>query len=119
MALPTFEPYNIGDKLYRTKKLPLREAFHLSLKLSPILAATKDADFYQIALSASNLPKATADDIFNTCLKYTQRAQGDNNAVWSEVITNQNAVMYEDISVADMLIIIQEVVKENLGGFFG
>lgn len=68
-----------------------------------------------VTLAVSELKDGDVNYIINHCLGVCQRQQAAN--VWANVSTPQGGLQFEDIELAEMLLICWHVIEENLGRF--
>ena len=125
----------VGGQLYRIGKLDAFKQFHVARRLAPIQLAmglsagemmAKGAEANETAMLGAimgpiaeivaKMPEDDVNYILRTCLAVCTRSQGENK--WARVMVDAN-LMFADIDMTHMMRLTIEVVKENLGGFFG
>jgi len=120
---------DIGSRRYRTGKLDAFKQFHLFRKLMPILSGLgesfgaesgeSEAAFWSslgpVATAIAEMSQQDSEFILKTCLMACTTWNGNG---WVRVMGNNGEMMFEDISMMDMLQLSFEVVKDNLGLFF-
>lgn len=120
----------INGQEYRLGKLGALPQFHISRRLSPMLAATgtslvglklgmdtEVSEFARILEPVTEIiakmPEDDVNYILFTCLNVVSRKQGEQ---WAP-ITRNGQLMFEDIDMPAMLQIVFGVIKINLGNF--
>jgi len=117
----------INNQNYRIGRLSALAQFHVSRRLGPVLAVTgsslaglknaSDLDFADILEPimgiVASMPDADVDYILFTCLSVVTKQQGD---AWAPVSVG-NRLMFEDLDMPDMLRLVFQCLKENLGNF--
>lgn len=64
----------------------------------------------------AKMPQADVDYLMNECLSVVQRKQGDR---FAPIMTASNQMLFADIKMQQLIRLCIEVVRENLGDFFG
>ena len=124
---------------YRAGKLDAMKQFHLARRIAPIVTALglsiselaasgkslkQDTDLLAVAGPIAAVVAKMSDEeteyVIRTALAVVQRREeGAAGAVsWRNVQTG-NQLQYQDITLSIMIRLVVEVLKENLGGFFG
>lgn len=121
---------DINGQTYRLGKLGALPQFHISRRLSPLLAVagtslaglklSLDTDVSEFASILepvteiiAKMPEEDVNYILFTCLNVVARKQGEQ---WAP-ITRTGQLMFEDIDMPTMLQIVFGVLKNNLGNF--
>ncbi len=129
----------INQKTYMVGRLTPKQQLHLARRLLPLfvgVAPALDLDKGLPTIEGST-PKATAeldltsmapfvealaqmsdeavDAIVDPCLAVTSRKVGE---AWAPVMPRPGQLMFQDMSVVDMLSLVWAVISENLGNFF-
>lgn len=120
----------IDGQTYRVGNLDARTQFHIVRRLVPVFgglasslpaikaggeAAVLDA-LPKMASAIARLSDDDADYCIFGLLKVVSRKQ-PNGLGWGPVATG-NALMYDDIGMAQMLRLAWEALSSNMGGFF-
>jgi len=135
--------FPIDGQNYRSSKLDPKQQFHIARRLMPLLEALRDgaqdvkpnasgeapevaespadgADdpiIKKLVASVADMSQQDCDYILDTCLSVVSRQQGN---AWVKVYNDRaKAFQFADIGLQTMLAIAQNVIEENLGGFFG
>ncbi len=120
----------VGGVNYRIGKLDAFKQFHIARRLAPVLTSWAEVTKTQkapepgsemdalkpIIDAVSKLSDADTDFVIHTCLAVVMRRDGER---WANVRSSNGMLMYQDITMADMLILVYSVVEENLASFFG
>lgn len=123
----------INDINYDIGRISPLKQFHLVRRLMPLLAKSTDGimalqagkpqaptDFARMLApmvdELARMPDEEAEYIIFTCLSVVRRDTGGSG--FAPVLTSDNALMYQDMSMEVMLKLVVEVVKVNLAGFF-
>jgi hypothetical protein len=126
----------IGGNRYRTGKLDAFKQFHLFRKLMPVLSGMgetfsdmPDTNSGEIALNdkfwsamgpvanaVAEMSQQDSEFILKTCL---QACSMWNGASWVRITAANGELMFEEIDMMGMLQLTFEVIKDNLGSFFG
>lgn len=135
--------FTINNYEYRTKRMDAFKQLHVSRRILPLLAkipemlgltlediltAPDDAakavttrlnniNLDVIADGLVGLKQDDVDYILNTCLEHARIKDG-KGAGWAPVMRNGD-LMYDHIGMREMIGIAFNVIKDNLGGFFG
>lgn len=123
-------------QVYRVGKLDAMKQFHVARRIAPIVAALgvsinqfaavgsglkEDSDLLQMAGPVADVVSRMSDEdteyVIRTCLSVVAR-RVENTDKWQNVQTGQH-LQFADISMQIMVRLVVEVLKENLGGFFG
>ncbi len=134
--------FQIGGSLYRTKgKIDARQQFHIARRLAPLVGQIVSlGPLLQTALSGpaidpsavealivpfstalAKIPDEDCDYVLDRCLSVVQaqRTQPNGAVVWADVWSGRvGRMMFEDITLPQMMQIAAEVLQENLAGFF-
>lgn len=122
----------INGQTYRINKLNALAQFHITRRLSPLLATVGTSlAGLQLGLKAgaldfvaildpmteilAKMPEDDANYIIFTCLDKVARQVGER---YAPVATN-GQLMFEDIEMPFMLQLVFEVIKDSLGNFIG
>lgn len=123
----------LGGHRYRVGKLDAFKQFHLFRKLMPVLSGmgamfsgdnedgfTVDQNFWAsmgpAATAIAEMSQQDSEYILKTCLHVCQMWNGHQ---WVRITTPSGELMFEDIDMMQMLQLSFEVMKDNLGSFFG
>jgi Phage tail assembly chaperone protein, TAC len=123
----------IGGNRYRTGKLDAFKQFHLFRKLMPVLSGMGETfsdmpegevqvneKFWSamgpVATAVAEMSQQDSEFILKTCL---QTVSLWNGATWVRITAANGDLMFEDIDMMGMLQLTFEVIKDNLGSFFG
>lgn len=123
----------LGEHHYFIGNLDAMRQFHVARRLLPILAAvglnpeTLSASVNQpismevilgpVTEIIAKMSNEDAEYVINTCLSVVSREISEGKA--NAVMPHPGSLMYQDINMPVMMQLVVEVVKENLGGFFG
>jgi len=127
--------FTLDGVQYRTKKLDARRAFHVSRRVAPVIMQadvllvlkeavdSKLSGALAMAQAAgpivkhlAELSEADCDYVLDACLAAVYRL---DKTVWQPLWNAQaNRMMYEDLSMPQLLQITYQVLQENLGDFF-
>lgn len=129
MKLQFSEPVEIEGQRYVIGKMNAMTQFHVARKLAPVLSAmgvsASQIGDKQTDLGAmlgpimdvvATMDDATVEFIINNCLAVVRRIDGERAQV---VRSSSGQMMYADIEMTTMVRLAVEVIKDNLGGFFG
>lgn len=124
----------IGQNIYRIDKLPPRIQFHVTRRLGPVLGSfgasifelvnagkklASDADLFSVMGPVMDLVAKMSDEdadyVINNALSVVRRKEGEK---WAAVIHANGSMLYQDIEMPEMMRLVVEVVRENLGNFF-
>lgn len=113
--------FEVSGNNYRADRLDAKKQFHVARRLTPVLSSLNGASdaeiFASIASALADMPDEQCDYILDTCLGACLRQQGDK---WVKVYNDRvKALQFDDIDLTAMLQIAQNVIQENLSGFFG
>lgn len=134
------EPITVSGHKYKIGRLPAMRQFHVMRRLSGILAALvaaapksstlgpgaptvflekmkeKDVVFLleAIVTELSSMPDEEAEYVILTCLSCVERKSGPG---WARVVAD-DALMFEDLTMAAMLTLTGHVLKDHFSGFF-
>lgn len=122
----------IGGHRYRTGKLDAFKQFHLFRKLMPVLSGmgetfsdmpdggVADEKFWSamgpVANAVAEMTQQDSEFILKTCLQTVSMWNGNT---WVRITAANGELMFEDIDMMGMLQLTFEVIKDNLGSFFG
>lgn len=117
--------FNIGDgtdiTTYRAGVLSAFQQLYIAKRMAPLLKGIGDMDMassmssIDIFLdSVSNLKDSDLQFIIDTCLSVSSKK---TETGWARLATAQGQLMFEDIGLAEMLMVCYNVVKANLEGF--
>jgi len=123
-----------GGHTYRVGKLDAMRQFHVTRRLLPILTTlgltadklkgvaadvAKDDALLLVAGPVADIiakmPNEDVDYVIQTCLSVVRRKDGER---WAPVLAGVH-FQYQDITMPTMVKLTIEVVRENMGGFFG
>ncbi len=133
--------FTIKNRTYRTCRMDAFQQLHVARRLLPILAKIPDMigcgleaivqnpesavagivehigriNLDAIAETLARLEQGDVDYILNACL---DSVQVKDSGVWAQVRKN-GVLMYDCIGMREMLGIAVNVIKDNLGDFFG
>jgi hypothetical protein len=132
---------NINGHTYQIGNLDAKRQFHVVRRLAPVLAAggaaarawLQRADagasggdvasldglfaaFGPLAEALGGMTDEATDYVINTCLAACRR---QNGGTWALVATQGGAIMFSDLTMAEMLRLTLLVLQENLSGFLG
>lgn len=120
----------IAKNTYRIGKLNALQQFHVARRLAPVLATMGLSlrqladgskmsidDFLPVLGPVTEILAHMTDEDSNyvifSALSATERKQGDK---WGPVV-NGVSLMFQDMDLPEMMRLVVEVLKENLGGF--
>lgn len=129
--------FEFGDRVYKIGLLDVFEQFHVSRRLTPVLAAGGLAMFKALseqqkagqglgptdwllmmapmAEVLAKMPQEDADYVLHTCLKVVRVKAADK---WSVLLTGGGALLIADLGLPATLRLVVEVLQHNLGDFF-
>jgi len=120
------EPIEIGGNSYRIGQMDVRKQFHVARRLAPLLpglGAMKSADKGDLIESvgpiAEILSKMSDEDvnyIIDACLAVCARSQGASAP--ARVVNNAGQLMFQDITMPQMIQLAVAVIQGNMSGFF-
>jgi hypothetical protein len=120
--------------MYRIGKMSPWDQFHVARKLAPVLWSAFDAaraagtdptnltdmaTFGVLGTPLNVLARMSNEDseyVMRTCLNVVARKDGVSNKFMPVTAAN-GAFMYDDIKMPDMVRLVFEVMKDNLGDF--
>lgn len=134
----------LGKARYRTGRLNAFQQLHVSRRLAPIFMAQvtglreamKDPETVEslkkstgesphemviaqslgpVMTAISKMADADVDFILTTCLSVVERDVG--SGTWAKVLAPTGQLMYEDITMVDLIQIAAAVVRENCADF--
>ena len=115
----------IGENVYVSGKLDAFTQLHIARKLGPALPiveglvqpenATKDKSILTV-LMLSHINDADVEYIIRKCLSVVTRRQAGGTL--AKVSAADGTLMFDDITMSQMMEISMGVVEENLGDFF-
>lgn len=115
----------IGNNVYLTGKIDTFTQLHLARKLGPALPiveglidprnAEKDKSVLTV-LMLSHISDVDTDFVIRKCMSVVHRKQGEGKP--AKVQAPDGTLMFDDISLSDMLELTVAVIEENLGDFF-
>lgn len=134
------EPITVSGHKYKIGRLPAMQQFHVMRRLSGILAALVAAApkssvpgkidptaFFEnaekedvillleaVIAELSGMDDAVAEYVIHTCLSCVERKSGPG---WARVVAD-DALMFEDLTMAAMLTLTGRVIKDHFSGFF-
>jgi hypothetical protein len=122
----------IGGHRYRTGKLDAFKQFHLFRKLMPVLSGMGETfsdmqgevelneKFWSamgpVATAVAEMSQQDSEFILKTCLQTVSIWNGTN---WVRITAANGELMFDDIDMMGMLQLTFEVIRDNLGSFFG
>jgi hypothetical protein len=134
--------FEVGGHLYSSAKMDARTQLHVSRRIAPlfaefaavmtsteeddpqtsVLSAMGGQDLKQLAEALAKMSDSDVDYVINACLKLVRRANrtvsgevSSWSAVWNEAAQR---LQFEDITLPQMMEVVQTVIMEELGGFF-
>lgn len=131
--------FEIKGVAYRSSKLTAMQQFHVSRRLAAGMSVLRGRFQRLIALSEKGedmspdegleivsmlgealaaVPQDDCDYVIAACLRAVRRQDGGGRG-WCAITARDGALMYDDIQLAEMLIIVWNVLKESMAGFFG
>lgn len=121
------EPFVVGKATYMSLKMDAMTQFHVARRFAPflsnvkpVLEATRSGNpldaLAPIATAIGSLDDKDAEYVLNTALDHVQRQVGGNGP-WSKVRAG-SGMMYDDITMVDMLNIAAHVLKDNFANFW-
>ena len=115
----------VGEKQYVTGKVDTFTQLHLARKLGPSIPiveglidprnAEKDKAVLTV-LMLSHISDVDAEFVIRKCLSVVHRRQGDGKP--AKVQSPDGTLMFDDITLSQMLELTVAVIEENLGDFF-
>ena len=115
--MSNIENYVITTKLDARAQLHLMRKLAAALHILDGLAADenkgKDMSFLTVMILAQ-LNDADSDFVVNRCLSVVSRKQGDT---LSKVLSPTGSIMFDDLTVDQMLNLTAKVLESNLGDF--
>ncbi len=72
-------------------------------------------DLGPLADAISKMSDSEVDAIIDPCLGVVNRKIGEG---WSPIMPSAGKLMYQDISIVEILTLVSHVITENLGNFF-
>lgn len=123
--------FPLGEHQYTIGKLNPIKQFHITRRLAPALATVgisvaqikelKGFDDLTPMLGPLSgvlaaMKDEDADYVLFTCLGAIQRLQSDGRPA-PITVAGENRLMFEDISMPQMLMLVYQVVRENMAGF--
>jgi hypothetical protein len=126
----------LGGTRYRGGRLDAFKQYHVFRKLLPVLAGMgatyvemnegEDIDIFAnpkfwmslgpAANAMAEMSQGDSEFVLKTCLAVVQRWNGQQ---WVRICAANGELMFEDIDMMQMLQLGFEVMKDNLGSFFG
>ena len=124
--------FTIAGQNYKSRKMNAFAQFHVARRLGPIFSSLADAFkrakrddagnilnqldvFEPVATALAALKDNDAEYVLNSCLATCQR---QNSNLWSEVLSPQGVMMFQDIDLQVMMQIAWNVLQDNFGNFF-
>lgn len=113
--------FEVKGQQYRSGKLDAFKQFHLARRLMPVITAMSgkeslDGTVSAVSTAIAGMSDTDCDYVLNACLAVVQRQQGQS---WAKVFDDRSkSLMFDDIDMAGMLSIAQQVIQDNLGSFF-
>ncbi len=115
----------VGEHTYTIGKLTPYQQLHVARRLLPLFIGasssitegqTDDLEWAAPFVSAiSKMPDDEVDAIINPCLSVVSRKSGE---MWAPVMPKPGQMMFQDISIVDMMSLVGAVLQENIGNFF-
>lgn len=115
----------IRDKVYLLGKVDTFTQLHLARKLGPSIPiveglmdprnAEKDKSILTV-LMLSHISDVDTDFVIRKCMSVVHRRQAESKP--AKVQAPDGTLMFDDITLSDMLEITVAVIEENLGDFF-
>lgn len=117
---PFGKEFQVGDHTYVAGKMNAKQQFHVARRILPVLAgAGKDGDVMDkirgAAYALSEASDADADYVIDHCLAVVKRKM-ENGKGYTQIIS-AGRLMFEDMTMLEMLQIAGEVLVFNLGNF--
>lgn len=116
--------FKVEDKYYRTEKMDCFKQFHVLRKAGPLYPSVvgalrvKDQDLMlaagYIAAAFARLSDDEANFIMTSCLGTCSMKQG---SVWSPVVNSSGSLMFNDITLPELLEVVWKVLEYNFGPF--
>src|SRR6185312_6619357 len=116
--------FEIDGVKYQSDKLPLFTQFHVLRRMGSLFSsivgagAVRDKDpllaIGYIATAVSKLSEDDANYVLKNCLSVVKKLQG---AVWAPLMSATGNLMFNDLSLPNMLEIAQKVLEDNFGPF--
>jgi hypothetical protein len=136
--------FEVGGHLYSSQKMDARTQLHVSRRIAPLFAEfaavmTSDnpqtpdpqmpalstmggQDLKQLAEALAKMSDSDVDYVINACLRLVRRANrtisgevSSWSGVWNEAAQR---LQFEDITLPQMMEVVQTIIMEELGGFF-
>ena len=129
---PNTSEIELGGHTYAIGKMSAMQQFHVMRRIAPLLtslggnlASFKDAKGAEemaailepLAQAMAQMKDEEANYVIFACLRVVSRKQSDGR-FQILVPEGRQALMFEDVGMADMLRLTAEVIKWNLMGFF-
>ena len=103
----------VGEYYYRFNKMPAMAQLHVARRLAPLYSAQGQGEDAFVKVMSSMLDE-DVEYIINSCLAVIKRKQGE---AWTPLLSSAG-MMFEDITLPQMLELSYAVIQENLTGFF-
>ena len=121
--------FTVKDNEYSAGKLDAKRQFHIIRRLLPFMESFvqeghfsdgfNEASIGAFLKMAGTIPDEQLDYVIDHCISVVKRKDGDRWAAVSTPLPNGGrALQYGDIDMTAMLIIVFNVLKRNLAGFF-
>ena len=117
--------HTIGGKKYSVGKVDTFTQLHLARKLGPSIPiidglidqrnAEKNKDLLTV-LMFSHISDTDVEFVIRKCLSVVHRRQDDGKPV--KIQAQDGTLMFDDISLSEMMELTVKVINENLGDFF-
>lgn len=120
------ETVEVGGFTYRIGRMDVRKQFHVARRIGPamlgflggsMIKGAKLADMIGPVINAlSKMSDEDSDYVLDQCMAVVSRAE--NGGEWARIVAPGGGMMFQDIGLPQMLKLAQEVLSENLRGFF-
>jgi len=121
--------FTIKEHEYSAGKISAKQQFHIVRRLLPffegfVQGGNVNTESMDVSLGAflkvaGTMPDEPLDYIIDNCISVVKRKDGN---VWAAISTQlwngKSALQYEDIDMTALLMIVFNVIKRNLSGFF-
>ena len=119
---PFGKEFQVGTHTYLAQKMNAKQQFHVARRVLPLLASAGNGESVMDKLrgaaeALSEISDKDADYVIDHCLAVVKRKMAEGRGwapIWS---TGADKLMFEDISMMEMLQITGEVLAFNLGNF--
>lgn len=118
--------FEVNGKTYAATKLPVMVQLHLTRRLAPVLSVLPNVDengekvegtvISRMMNAICEMSEPDVNWIVISCLSVTQKIVEGSPPI---TLAKGGHVMDDSLSLPDLLQIVQKIIEENLGGFFG